>query len=204
MKKQSILLLVLLVGLAMPTLAQNKNKKVEDRIQLAREKYSEGLALIAENSADQYPLNYTIVVRKQNWAAVGMRSDSIWFYYNELRDDEEEPYPDGYALRMVHRTYNVAARDYLEEYLFDDNGKPLFFFTHFEEMLNSVEDSFEFEARYYYDENGNIIRSIFKMMDKNGKMKEITTKSHPEVVKELDGLTSPDFKYVKNIFDAIY
>ena len=204
MKKQSILLLVLLVGLAMPTLAQNKNKKVEDRIQLAREKYSEGLALIAENSADQYPLNYTIVVRKQNWAAVGMRSDSIWFYYNELRDDEEEPYPDGYALRMVHRTYNVAARDYLEEYLFDDNGKPLFFFTHFEEMLNSVEDSFEFEVRYYYDENGNIIRSIFKMMDKNGKMKEITTKSHPEVVQELDGLTSPDFNYVKMIFDAIY
>ena len=204
MKKQSILLLVLLVGLAMPTLAQNKNKKVEDRIQLAREKYSEGLALIAENSADQYPLNYTIVVRKQNWAAVGMRSDSIWFYYNELRDDEEEPYPDGYALRMVHRTYNVAARDYLEEYLFDDNGKPLFFFTHFTEMLNSVDDTFEFEVRYYYDENGNIIRSIFKLMDKNGKMKEITTKSHPEVVQELDGLTSPDFNYVKMIFDAIY
>ena len=56
----------------------------------------------------------------------------------------------------------------------------------------------------HYDENGKNIRSIFNMMDKNGKMKEITTKSHPEVVKELDGLTSPDFKYVKNIFDAIY
>lgn len=204
MKKQSILLLVLLVGLAMPTLAQNKNKTVEDRIQLAREKYTEGLALIAENSADQYPLNYTIVVRKQNWAAVGMKSDSIWFYYNELRDDEEEPYPNGYALRMVHRTYNVAARDYLEEYLFDDNGKPLFFFTHFTEMLNSVDDTFEFEVRYYYDENGKIIRSIFKLMDEDGKMKEITSKSHPEVVQELDGLTSPDFNYVKMIFDAIY
>jgi hypothetical protein len=188
----------------MPTLAQNKNKKVEDRIQLAREKYAEGLTLIAENSADQYPLNYTIVVRKQNWAAVGMRSDSIWFYYNELRDDEEEPYPDGYALRMVHRTYNVAARDYLEEYLFDDNGKPLFFFTHFTEMLSSIDDTFEFEVRYYYDENGKIIRSIFKLMDENGKMKEITSKSHPEVVQELDGLTSPDFNYVKMIFDAIY
>lgn len=195
--------MVLLMCLSLPILAQN-NKKVDDRIKLAREKYSEGLALIAENSADQYPLNYTIVVRKQNWAAVGMRSDSIWFYYNELRDDEEEPYPNDYALRMVHRTYNVAARDYLEEYLFDDNGKPLFFFTHFTEMLNSIDDTFEFEVRYYYDANGNIIRSIFKMMDKNGKMKEITTKSHPEVVKELDGLTSPDFKYVKNIFDAIY
>ena len=202
MKKQA-LLMVLLMCLSLPILAQN-NKKVDDRIKLAREKYSEGLALIAENSADQYPLNYTIVVRNQNWAAVGMRSDSIWFYYNELRDDEEEPYPNDYALRMVHRTYNVAARDYLEEYLFDDNGKPLFFFTHFTEMLNSIDDTFEFEVRYYYDENGKNIRSIFKMMDKNGKMKEITTKSHPEVVKELDGLTSPDFKYVKNIFDAIY
>ncbi len=197
-------MLVLLVGLAMPTLAQNKNKKVEDRIQLAREKYSEGLALIAENSADQYPLNYTIVVRKQNWAAVGMRSDSIWFYYNELRDDEEEPYPDGYALRMVHRTYNVAARNYLEEYLFDDNGKPLFFFTHFTEMLNSIDDTFEFEVRYYYDENGKNIRSIYKLMDENGKMKEITSKSHPEVVKELDNYAIPDFDYVKMIFDAIY
>ena len=93
MKKQA-LLMVLLMCLSLPILAQN-NKKVDDRIQLAREKYTEGLALIAENSADQYPLNYTIVVRKQNWAAVGMRSDSIWFYYNELRDDEEEPYPNG-------------------------------------------------------------------------------------------------------------
>ena len=105
---------------------------------------------------------------------------------------------------MVHRTYNVAARDFLEEYLFDDNEKPLFFFTHFTEMLNSVDDSFEFEVRYYYDENGKVIRSIFKMMDKDGTMKEITSKSHPEIVKELDGLASPDFDYVKKIFDAIY
>ena len=195
--------MVLLMCLSLPILAQN-NKKVDDRIKLAREKYSEGLALIAENSADQYPLNYTIVVRNQNWAAVGMRSDSIWFYYNELRDDEEEPYPNDYALRMVHRTYNVAARDYLEEYLFDDNGKPLFFFTHFTEMLNSIDDTFEFEVRYYYDENGKNIRSIYKLMDENGKMKEITSKSHPEVVKELDNYAIPDFDYVKMIFDAIY
>ena len=202
MKKQALLMVVLMC-LSLPILAQN-NKKVDDRIQLAREKYAEGLTLIAENAEGEYPLNYAIVVRKQNWAAVGPRCDSIWFYYNELRDDEEEPYPDGYALRMARRTYNVAARNYLEEYLFDDNGKPLFFFTHFAEMLNSIDDTFEFEVRYYYDENGNTIRSIFKLMDENGKMKEITSKSHPEVVKELDNYTNPDFNYVKTIFDAIY
>lgn len=204
MKRQTILLLMLLVGLAMPAMAQNKNKKVEDRILLAREKYADGLALIAANTIDDWSsLNYTSVVRHQNWAAVGEREDKMDFYYHEI-EDEEDPYPVGYALRMVRRTYNVAARNFLEEYLFDDNEKPLFFFTHFTEMLNSVEDSFEFEVRYYYDENGNVIRSIFKMMDKNGKMKEITEKSHPEVVKELDGITSPQFNYVKKIFDAIY
>ena len=201
MKKQAIIILVLLVGLVMPTLAQNK--KVEERVQLAREKYADGLSLIQANAGEEYPLNFTTVVRQQNWPAIGPKTEKMQFYYNEI-EDEEDPYPAGYALRMVRYTYNIAPRQYLEEYIFDDNGKPLFFFTHFEEMLNSVEDSFEFEVRYYYDENGNIIRSIFKMMDKNGKMKEITTKSHPEVVKELDGLTSPDFKYVKNIFDAIY
>ena len=203
MKRQTILLLMLLVGLAMPAMAQNKNKKVEDRILLAREKYADGLALIEANAPDTYPLNYTSVVRRQNWAAVGEREDKMDFYYHEI-EDEEDPYPVGYTLRMVRRTYNVAARDFLEEYLFDDNEKPLFFFTHFTEMLNSVEDSFEFEVRYYYDENGNVIRSIFKMMDKNGKMKEITEKSHPEVVKELDGIAAPEFNYVKKIFDAIY
>ena len=203
MKKQAIIILALLVGFVTPALAQNNDQRVEGRVLLAREKYADGLALIAANAPDNYPLNYTSVVRHQNWAAVGERADKMDFYYHEI-EDEEDPYPIGYALRMVRRTYNVAARDFLEEYLFDDNGKPLFFFTHFTEMLNSVDDSFEFEVRYYYDENGEVIRSIYKLMDKNGKMKEITSKSNPEVVKELDGLTSPDFNYVKKIFDAIY
>jgi len=201
--KKHLMIFFVLLGLSLPMMGQNNDKIVEARVALAREKYAEGLALIAANAPDMYPHNYTSVVRHQNWAAVGERADKMDFYYNEIGNDEE-PYPEGYALRLVHRTYNVAARDFLEEYLFDDNEKPLFFFTHFTEMLDSVDDSFEFEVRYYYDENGNVIRSIFKMMDQNGKMKEITSKSHPEVVKELSGYVSPEFSYVKKIFDAIY
>ena len=196
--------MALLLCLVLPVMAQNK--KVEDRIQLARDKYAEGLSLISSNKQyeeDEIPaLNYTTVVRKQNWAAVGQRVDRMDFYYHEI-EDEYEPYPVGYALCMVRRTYNVAARQYLEEYIFDDNEKPLFFFTHFEDVLSSV-DAFEFEVRYYYDENGKVIRSIYKMKDENGKMKEITATSHPEVLKELDESVTPEFKYVKGIFDAIY
>jgi hypothetical protein len=203
MKKQIIIIMALLVGFVMPTMAQSKNQKVEDRIQLAREKYADGLALISANGEDEYPLNYTTVVRRQNWAAIGEKVEKMDFYYHEI-EEEENPYPVGYTLRMVRYAYNIAARDYLEEYIFDDNEKPLFFFTHFVEILNSADYSTEFEVRYYYDENGKVIRSIFKLMDENGKMKEITSKSHPEVVKELDEITSPSFDYVKKIFDAIY
>ncbi len=203
MKKQALLMAALMC-LSLPILAQN-NKKVDDRIQLAREKYAEGLSLIAANEPDAYPLNYTSVVRHQNWAAVGPRVDSLQFYYNEVRDDEDEPYPDGYALRMVRYTYNIAARDHFEEYIFDDNEKPLFFFTSFEEIIDTPDGySPVFEIRLYYDANGKEIRSIYKMKDDQGKMKEFTEKSHPEVMKELENYVSPDFDYVKGIFDAIY
>lgn len=205
MKKQAIIILALLVGFAMPTLAQNKNKKVEDRIQLAREKYAEGLSLIQANAGEEYPLNFTTVVRQQNWAAIGPKTEKMLFYYNEI-EDEEDPYPVGYALRMVRYTYNVAAREHLEEYLFDDNGKPLFFFTRFEEVLiNSHLDYGPiFEVRLYYDETGKEIRAIYKMSDKNGKMMEITEKSHPEIMEEISISYSVQFSYLKDIFDAIY
>lgn len=210
MKKHIIVILVLLAGLVMPAMAQNK--KVDDRIQLAREKYAEGLALIAEN-AEGEGLGYTTVAREQMWAAVGPRFDTIQFYYNELRDDEEEPYPDGYALRMVRHTYNITVRNHFEEYLFDDNEKPLFYFTRFTELIDddkfdfplygNAEDGLpEFEVRHYYDENGKLIRSIYKTLDENGKMKEFTEKSHPGLLDEL--YYSPEFDYVKKIFDAIY
>lgn len=211
MKKQTIIILALLVGFAMPALAQNKNKKVEDRIQLAREKYAEGLALVAENEEEGRP-GYATVVREQMWAAIGDKTDRMEFYYNELRDEEENPYPDAYALRMVRRTYNITVRDHLQEYLFDDQGKPLFYFTHFTELVDESDCGFplyvnaevglpEFELRLYYDEKGKVIRTIYKTLDENGKMKEIS-ESQVEPIKGL--FLDPDFTYVKKVFDAVY
>ena len=199
--KQAIIILALLMGLAVPTMAQSKNKKVEDRIQLAREKYAEALENIAYQMDEGTPANYTTVVRKQNWAAVGERTDKMEFYYNEI-EEEGEPYPVGYALLMARRTYNIAVRDHLEEYLYDDNGKPLFFFTRFQEFISGVDYFPTFEIRLYFDENGEMIRSIYKMSDENGKMKEFTEKTHPELLNEL--YLDFDFSYIKNVFDAIY
>ena len=200
---------MLLLGFAMPVMAQNK--KVEDRILLAREKYAEGLELIA---SDEDGLGgSTTIVRRQMWAAIGPRIDTMQFYYIELREDEEEPYPDGYALRMARRSYNITVRNHLEEYLFDDKGKPLFYFTRFTELIDDEECGFhlyvnaedglpQFEIRLYFDENGKVIRSIYKMLDENGNMKEMT-ESQAKVIKSHIYYDT-DFTYIKKVFDTIY
>jgi hypothetical protein len=211
MKRLTFIILALLVAFAMPVLAQNKTKKVEDRIQLAREKYAEGLELVA---ADEEGFGgSTTIVRAQMWAAVGPRIDTMRFYYNELREHEEEPYPDGYALRMVRHFYNVTVRNHYSEYIFDDKGKPLFYFTRFTELLDDEECGFhlygnaedglpQFEVRHYYDEHGKVIRSIYKMLDENGQMKQMTESQ----AKTLESLTTYelDFDYVKGVFESIY
>lgn len=210
MKRQTIIVLALLLGFAMPVLAQGKTKKVEDRIQLAREKYADGLALINESVEEGF--NYATVVRNQNWAAIGQKIDSLEFYYHELRKEEEDPYPGGYALRMVRRKFNITVRNHLQEYLFDDQGRPLFYYTRFTELVDESDCGFplyvnpevglpQFELRLYYDEKGNVIRTIYKTLDENGKMKEISESQ----VKPIKGLfLDPDFTYVKSVFDAIY
>lgn len=167
MKKQTILLLVMLLGLAMPILAQNK--KVEDRVQLAREKYADCLALISsvkQYEADEIPaVNYTTVVRKQNWAGSGQMVDKMEFYYSEIEEDME-PYPVGYRIEIVRRTYNIGSTDYFEEYVFDDEGKPLFWFSRFGYSKETTT-----ELRGYYDTNGKLIRTICKKADTKGEMK---------------------------------
>ena len=92
MKKQVLIIMVLLVGYAMPAVAQ---KQVEARMQMARDRYATGLENIAINKqyeADEIPaVGYTTVVRKQNWAGSGQMIEKLEFYYNEIEEDMEKP-----------------------------------------------------------------------------------------------------------------
>ena len=189
--------MALLLCFALPMMAQNK--KEEDRVQLAREKYAEGQANIAavkQYEADDIPaVNYTTMVRKQNWAGAGQMVDKMEFYYNEIEDDME-PYPVGYSLVMVRRTYNVGSTDHFEEFVYDNEGRPLFWFTRYgyakDEMV---------ELRGYYDANGKLFRTLCKRADKNGEMKTC------ELDEELESAYSMVFDHfiaLNAAFQAIY
>lgn len=159
--------MALLLCFALPVMAQNK--KEEERVQLARDRYAAGLENIAINKQyeqDEIPaVNYTSVVRKQNWAGGGQSVDKMEFYYNEIEDDME-PYPVGYSLVLVRRTYNVGSIDHFEEFVYDNEGRPLFWFSRY----GSAKDNMT-ELRGYYDSNGKLIRSICKKTDSSGEMK---------------------------------
>lgn len=159
--------MALLLCFALPVMAQNK--KEEERVQLARDRYAAGLENIAINKQyeqDEIPaVNYTSVVRKQNWAGGGQSVDKMEFYYNEIEDDME-PYPVGYSLVLVRRTYNVGSIDHFEEFVYDNEGRPLFWFSRY----GSAKDNMT-ELRGYYDSNGKLIRSICKKSDSSGEMK---------------------------------
>lgn len=202
MKKQ--LLFLLFLGLVLPVLAQNK---AEDRIQLARKLYAEGKDKIAYNANKDTPYNFATVVRKQNWPATGQRTETTEFYYDEI-EVEEDPYPVGYALCMVCNSYNVTVRNHQEEYVYDDKGNPLFYYIRYDEILTDELDKLaKIELRQYYGEDGDVIRTIYKMSDNSGKMMEINEKSHPEVVKGCQFLlqfAKDNFAHFKSVFDAIY
>lgn len=159
--------MALLLCFALPMMAQNK--KEEERVQLARDRYAAGLENIAINKQyeqDEIPaVNYTSAVRKQNWAGGGQSVDKMEFYYNEIEDDME-PYPVGYSLVLVRRTYNVGSIDHFEEFVYDNEGRPLFWFSRY----GSAKDNMT-ELRGYYDSNGKLIRSICKKSDSSGEMK---------------------------------
>ncbi len=198
MKKQIIIVLLLLVSIAMPVAAQKTDKNVEERVQLARDRYAVGLENISINKQyerDEVPaVNYTTVTRQQNWAGSGMTIDKMEFYYNEIEDDME-PYPLGYKLVIMRRNYNIGSFEALEEYLYDDDEHPLFWFTRYNDYGQIV------ELRGYFDTDGSLIRTICKTKDDNGKM---TTCDLNDDFEGRFNLAKSNFKRFKKAFQSLY
>ena len=211
MKKQTLGILLLILSLVCSATAQKTDNKEEERVQLARDRYAEGLEKIANVKAfekDDIPdINYTTVVRKENWGGSGMTVDKMEFYFNALEDDYESR-PHGYNLLMIRRNYNVGSVEFVEEYVYDEEGNPLFWFTRYG-YYEGKNYSYKVELRGYYDTNGTLIRSICK---KAGENEELKTCSINDRVNEYDEETleapfnraSMNFTKFKAVFKNLY
>lgn len=194
MKK--LILILGLVALVMPLKAQNT-----DRVKYIRDKYTEAQNMIKgikEYGAEEVAYkNFTTMTRYQNWSAVGPCQYTSKYYYDEVYENDMEPYPSGYALVMVLNSFMVSGHDVYEEYLYESDGSPLFFFKSYYDYEAKAKS----ELRAYYGKDGKVIKTICKTAGDDGKMKE--TEMQPSFQEMID-YADTSFTYFKKIFDDTY
>lgn len=127
MRKKVFFTLLLCMGWALAASAQNT-------IQSIRKAYQDVHEMIDHMTAKgddipAMPPEYFDLQVVQNLPATGGHKENIRMYYGELEPEEEgDPYPPHY-LRFVTAKYNFAAREFYEEYLYDDKGQVMFIYA---------------------------------------------------------------------------
>ena len=158
--KHRILLLSVFVLLALVSKAQTE--KYRNTKAAIREHYAAAKAYIeqqrdVEAGGDIYPVTQCFSVQvKQNLPGTGYHQEDIKLYYHEKQESDEQIYPDLY-LNFATKQYNFAARDYYEEYLYDNQGRIEFIYT----SIPELNEGKNYELRFYFDK-GILIEVIVK------------------------------------------
>lgn len=172
----------------------------QNTIENIRKEYQAVHEMIAQMTPDkdgmwQMPPTYFDLNVVQNLPATGPHKENIRMYYGELESDEEEynPYPPHY-LRFTTAKYNFAAREFYEEYLYDNKGNVMFIYAITPDVCNDG-SMIPYELRMWF--NGKqLLRFNAKKFDgpfasldikalKKGTFKdEYTGKTIPELYRD--------------------
>jgi len=125
----------------------------QNTIASIRKAYQEQKNVIAEMAEDfpydGYPPCYYHLSVVMNLPATGLHRENIRMYFGEKDQDEEEdynPYPPHY-LSFLTTKYNYAAREFYEEYLYDNQGQLMFIYA----QTPDIDMSKMHELRLYFD-----------------------------------------------------
>lgn len=119
-----------------------------------RKMYAEAKEVMANKKKAELPLDETVVTSNYMAPGAGPIKDVTHYYYSgELDENLGNVY---YTPYFITRKYNVGAREYYEEFLFDKGGLVFYF--------NKSQND---ETRYYWGPNGffhEVVKGQ-KMMD---------------------------------------
>ena len=173
----------------------------QNTVESIRKVYQEVHEMMARMTPDKegmsaMPPEYFDLQVVQNLPATGGHKENIRMYYGELEPEEEgDPYPPHY-LRFTTAKYNFAAREFYEEYLYDDKGQVMFIyaltpdvtlgeFTPYElRMWFDGKRLLRFMAKRYDDQPGNL---DIAMLRKSTFKEEYTGSAIPEKFREETG-----------------
>lgn len=145
---RKIILLMLLLSLTGTMQAQNA------QVANIRKMYAEAKEVMANKKKAELPPDETVVTSNYMAPGAGPIKDVTHYYYSgEFDENLGNVY---YTPYFITRKYNVGAREYYEEFLFDKGGLVFYF--------NKSQND---ETRYYWGPNGffhEVVKGQ-KMMD---------------------------------------
>ena len=145
-RKTVIVTLLLCTGWTLTASAQNTIESIRKTYQSVKE----GIAQMSEDfPSEGIPPEYYHLRVLQNLPGTGGHEENIRMYYGELESEEEgDPYPPHY-LRFATAKYNYAAREFYEEYLYDDKGQVMFIYALTPDV--TLGEVWPYELRMWFD-----------------------------------------------------
>ena len=131
----------------------NSEHRAKNTIQSIRKAYGEVQEHIArmtpnEEGYTQEPKEFYELNIDQNLPATGGHHERVLMYYGELSTLDEVIYKPHY-LQFATAKYNFAAREFYEEYLYNDKGQLLFIFATTPDVI--IGQTEVYELRLWYD-----------------------------------------------------
>ena len=147
--------------------------QAQTAVDAIRKHYDAMKSQIAEmgNYEGEYPVpTYYHVQIKENYPGTGPHFENIYIYHDEVESAEDVIFPPK-RIEFVTTSYNFAARQYYEEYLFDKKGNLEFLYAR-----SVMEDDYDREYRLYL-RGGKAVKAIVKerpvSSDENASFKTV-------------------------------
>jgi len=140
-----------------------------------QKRYAQQKAYIANyNGNDSYNgadwAEYHHLKTRQFLPGTGGHEEDLYLYWDKVERSEQAEDPDIYPLHCLTfatKKYNYAAREFYEEYMYDQDGQPAFIYGY--DMMWAPEDSQTYEPyefRFYLNKE-KLIKVIIKKRAEN-------------------------------------
>ncbi|MBR1545741.1 MAG: hypothetical protein IJ633_02940 [Prevotella sp.] len=157
--KKSLFAFLFFAACCQTAIAQNTVESIKERYQAMKEYVATHQGVNKWDGAD-FGKFYHLEGRQ--WLpATGGHIEDTFLYYGEVESADSVIYAPHYV-KFVTKKYNYAAREYYEEYLYDEDGQVAFIYAY--DPMTRFEDESEdqqYEFRFYLNK-GKLLKAIVK------------------------------------------
>ena len=191
-QKLSIIILTLATVIFGAVSIDAKSKADDAYIKKVRQIYSNSV----NASKDEYTAHMACTAN-HILPATGMQNVKFDFYYQIDGPDDVHDSTIISNVFLIRLSYNFAARNFYEEYLFDDKGNLIFFYQSGDGILDDYEKT---EFRYYFKPNGALVYANQKDSNGGKVVRNTDLKGGGQLVDEAHANANKYVAALKNLF----